>query len=74
MNLKKLLAKFGDLMLLSVSLRNLIQAFMSGMELSSGDSVVLLDGDLQDPPELIENFIKRDCGYDVAYGIRTKEK
>ncbi|MGT2495249.1 glycosyltransferase [Cupriavidus basilensis] len=31
-------------------------AFRSGMELASKDAVVLLDGDLQDPPELIEAF------------------
>jgi glycosyltransferase involved in cell wall biosynthesis len=31
-------------------------SFTSGMKLSTGDAVVLLDGDLQDPPELIEAF------------------
>src|SRR5579872_4840832 len=31
-------------------------AFTSGMEIATGDAVVLLDGDLQDPPELIEQF------------------
>src|SRR5712692_3241115 len=31
-------------------------AFTSGMRLATGDGVVLLDGDLQDPPELIEAF------------------
>ena len=33
-------------------------AFTSGMKQATGDAVVLLDGDLQDPPELIENFTK----------------
>jgi len=33
-------------------------AFTDGMRVSSGDAVVLLDGDLQDPPELIEDFFK----------------
>jgi dolichol-phosphate mannosyltransferase len=48
-------------------------AFRSGMELSSKDSVVLLDGDLQDPPELIESFYEKwDEGYDVVYGRRIK--
>ena len=30
-------------------------AFTSGMRIATGDAVVLLDGDLQDPPELIES-------------------
>ncbi len=48
-------------------------AFRSGMELSTKDSVVLLDGDLQDPPELIESFYaKWEEGYDVIYGRRIK--
>jgi glycosyltransferase involved in cell wall biosynthesis len=48
-------------------------AFTSGMRISTGDAVVLLDGDLQDPPELIENFYQRwREGFDVVYGIRVK--
>lgn len=47
-------------------------AFLSGMEISSGDGVILLDGDLQDPPELIEEFYKKyQEGYDVIYGRRV---
>ena len=46
-------------------------AFSSGMLNSSGDAVVLLDGDLQDPPELIEKFTELwNEGNDVVYGIR----
>jgi nucleoside-diphosphate-sugar epimerase/glycosyltransferase involved in cell wall biosynthesis len=46
-------------------------AFLSGMEISSGDAVILLDGDLQDPPELIEKFYEEyKKGYDVVYGRR----
>jgi polyisoprenyl-phosphate glycosyltransferase len=48
-------------------------AFRSGMELSTMDSVVLLDGDLQDPPELIEQFYQKyEEGWDVVYGRRIK--
>lgn len=48
-------------------------AFRSGMELATKDAVVLLDGDLQDPPELIESFYaKWEEGYDVVYGRRIK--
>ena len=48
-------------------------AFRSGMELSTKQGVVLLDGDLQDPPELIEQFYPQwEQGYDVVYGRRVK--
>lgn len=48
-------------------------AFRSGMEISTKDGVVLLDGDLQDPPELIEPFFHEwEKGFDVIYGRRVK--
>ena len=48
-------------------------AFTSGMGIATGDAVVLLDGDLQDPPELIEQFYTRwREGYDVVYGVRER--
>lgn len=48
-------------------------AFTSGMDIASGNAVVFLDGDLQDPPEVIEKFYEKWIeGYDVIYGIRTK--
>src|SRR5271170_2054903 len=48
-------------------------AFRSGMEMSVMQASVLLDGDLQDPPELIEQFYHRWIdGYDVVYGRRIK--
>ena len=48
-------------------------AFTSGMRIATGDAVVLLDGDLQDPPELIESFFQKwQEGYDVVYGVRVK--
>ncbi len=48
-------------------------AFRSGMEIATKNACVLLDGDLQDPPELIEQFVAawRD-GHDVVYGRRIK--
>ncbi|SKC01167.1 MULTISPECIES: NAD-dependent epimerase/dehydratase family protein [Luteibacter] len=50
-------------------------AFRSGMELASKDAVVLLDGDLQDPPELIEAFYaKWEEGFDVVYGRRVQRE
>ncbi len=50
-------------------------AFTSGMQISTGDAVVLLDGDLQDPPELIESFYRKwQEGFDVVYGSRVKRE
>jgi len=50
-------------------------AFRSGMEIAAKNAVVLLDGDLQDPPELIEQFIlKWKEGFDVVYGHRKKRE
>ena len=47
-------------------------AFTSGMRICRGDAVVLLDGDLQDPPEVIEAFYAKWIeGYDVVYGARV---
>lgn len=50
-------------------------AFRSGMEISTKDGVVLLDGDLQDPPELIEAFYQQwMAGFDVTYGRRVQRE
>lgn len=48
-------------------------AFTSGMRLATGDAVILLDGDLQDPPEVIPEFYaKWKEGFDVVYGVRVQ--
>ncbi len=50
-------------------------AFRSGLEIASKNACVLLDGDLQDPPELIEQFVEHwRAGYDVVYGRRIKRE
>jgi dolichol-phosphate mannosyltransferase len=50
-------------------------AFRSGMGIASKEAVVLMDGDLQDPPELIEAFVERwRAGVDVVYGRRIKRE
>ncbi len=47
-------------------------AITAGLEHASGDAVVLIDADLQDPPELIHEMVGRWLeGWDVAYGVRT---
>lgn len=41
----------------------------------SADAVFLIDGDLQDPPELLNTFLnKMKEGFDVVYGVREKRK
>lgn len=50
-------------------------AFKSGMEMASKEACVLLDGDLQDPPEIIEDFVREwRAGADVVYGRRIKRE
>lgn len=50
-------------------------AFTSGMKIATGDAVILLDGDLQDPPEVIESFYpKWEEGYQIVYGDRIKRE
>ncbi len=50
-------------------------AFSSGMKIATGDAVILLDGDLQDPPELIEQFYAKWLeNYNVVYGVRVKRE
>jgi glycosyltransferase involved in cell wall biosynthesis len=50
-------------------------AFVSGMQLATGDAVVLLDGDLQDPPEVIPALYEKwRQGNDVVYGRRAKRE
>ena len=48
-------------------------AITAGMECAAGDAVVLIDADLQDPPEVIPEMLARwRQGADIAYGQRTE--
>ncbi|HZC07584.1 MAG TPA: glycosyltransferase family 2 protein, partial [Ktedonobacterales bacterium] len=50
-------------------------AYSAGFAYCSGDCVVGLDGDIQDPPELIPAFVATWLeGYDVVYGVRARRK
>jgi len=50
-------------------------AATAGLDVSRGQAVVLMDGDLQDPPELIAKFFERwRQGYDVVYAVRRSRK
>jgi dolichol-phosphate mannosyltransferase len=48
-------------------------AVTAGLEHSSGDAVVIIDADLQDPPEVIPEMLARwQDGYQVVYGLRAR--
>jgi polyisoprenyl-phosphate glycosyltransferase len=50
-------------------------AISAGLAHATGDAVILMDGDLQDPPEILPQFIaKWKEGFDVVYAIRKKRK
>jgi glycosyltransferase involved in cell wall biosynthesis len=47
-------------------------AIAAGLDHARGDAVVIMDADLQHPPEMIEAFVERwKQGYDMVYGQRT---
>jgi dolichol-phosphate mannosyltransferase len=50
-------------------------AYSSGIEYSRGDAVICMDGDLQDPPEVIPQLVSRWLeGYEVVYGDRVRRQ
>ncbi|TML67534.1 MAG: glycosyltransferase family 2 protein [Actinobacteria bacterium] len=50
-------------------------ALSAGLDAARGDAVVVIDGDLQDPPEVIPDLVAawRD-GYDVVYAVRNERE
>lgn len=52
-----------------------MSAIMAGIRSSSGKRIVIMDADLQDPPEFIYDlYLKSKEGFDVVYGIKQKRK
>lgn len=50
-------------------------AITAGMDYARGDAVAVIDADLQDPPEVILEMMKKwREGYDVVYGVRTERE
>jgi glycosyltransferase involved in cell wall biosynthesis len=48
-------------------------AITAGLEHACGDAVAIIDADLQDPPEVLLDFVAKWMdGYDVVYGVRTE--
>jgi dolichol-phosphate mannosyltransferase len=50
-------------------------AITAGIDHSRGDCVVIIDADLQDPPELVASMVDRwRQGFDVVYGVRSERE
>jgi glycosyltransferase involved in cell wall biosynthesis len=50
-------------------------AITAGLEHASGDAVAIIDADLQDPPEVIADFVAKWMdGFDVVYGVRRERE
>jgi polyisoprenyl-phosphate glycosyltransferase len=50
-------------------------ALTAAMDYAGGDAVIVIDGDLQDPPEIIPDLVKLyRSGYDVVYAQRKERK
>jgi len=50
-------------------------AITAGLDYAEGDAVIIIDADLQDPPEVIRDLIEKwREGYDVVYAIRKERK
>ena len=50
-------------------------ALSAALDHADGDVIVFMDGDLQDPPEVIPAFLeKHRQGFDVVYGLRARRK
>ena len=50
-------------------------AITAGIENANGYAVVVIDGDLQDPPEVIPDMVSKwEEGYKVVYGVRIKRR
>ena len=50
-------------------------AISAALDYTTGDATIVMDGDLQDVPEVIPEFVKRFAeGYDVVYAQRIRRK
>lgn len=50
-------------------------AISAGLDLAIGDAVIVMDADLQDPPELVPELVARwNEGYEVVYAIRERRE
>jgi dolichol-phosphate mannosyltransferase len=69
-------ARDGSIKIVNMSRRfGVAPCVLAGMRLASGDAVVYMDADLQDPPELVPELVERwRAGADVVYTVRTRRR
>lgn len=74
--LKKIADKHDNFKIIKLSRNFGHQAAISaGIKLAKGDAVIIMDADLQDPPELLAKFLEEwKNGYHVVYAIRKNRK
>ena len=74
--IKKLAAANNNIFFISLA-RNFghQNALKAGLDLVDGDAVIMMDGDMQHPPDLIPEMIEQwEAGYDIVYTIRKDHK
>src|SRR4051812_30151875 len=50
-------------------------ALQAGLDEATGDAVILMDSDLQDPPDVLQAFVEKwRQGYEVVYAVRKRRK
>jgi dolichol-phosphate mannosyltransferase len=51
------------------------RALLAGLQQAQGDAIIMIDADLQDPPELFSTFLEKfQEGYEVVFGIRRRRQ
>ena len=73
--IKKLMRRNKNIVLVNMSRTfGVSECVLAGMEISTGDAVVYMDADLQDPPELIPELISifEKSDYEIVHTVRTE--
>ena len=74
--IKKLAAENTNVFFISLA-RNFghQNALKAGLDMADGDAVIMMDGDMQHPPDLIPEMLKQwEAGIDIVYTIRKDHK
>ena len=74
--IKKLAAENTNIFFISLA-RNFghQNALKAGLDMADGDAVIMMDGDMQHPPDLIPEMLQQwEAGFDIVYTIRKDHK